>query len=344
MDWYPHNIDAYDADTLHLTPAEDGIYSRLLRWYYKHERPLPNDEVALAAIARVGVDEWRTVAPRITALFVTRDKPDGSGTQLHKKKCDEVLIAQTKRRKDGRQRQHKLRKHNIVENVTRDKHEVSRTRNAPRGEERRTEENKDSPRKPPKGGEYTPDFLELWKAKPSRGKADNPKLPAFRAYLKALKNGAEHAVLLKALTRCREDLGEKNGTEFAPCLSTWLNERRWERDVETPAPSQAAPEPPPDLKGWRLTAWKELGAVPFASWIAKAVCSKNGPIVTLRYETRFMADHVRDHYGTRIERWMQAEDATIERLVVTSDKPFALPESYQMPEGPDFLKRSKDAA
>ena len=133
MDWYPHHIDDYDADTLRLTLAEDGAYSRLLRWYYKHERPLPDDEVALAAICRIGIDEWRVLDPKIRRFFVTRDTRVSHESVLFHKRCDEVIVTQNKKRKDGKKRQEKFRKNNALEDVTRD----NRVGNASRGEERR---------------------------------------------------------------------------------------------------------------------------------------------------------------------------------------------------------------
>lgn len=109
MEWYPHHIDDYDADTLQLTLAEDGAYCRLLRWYYKHERPLPDDDAALAVICRVSVDEWKALAVKIRPLFVQRS----AGT-LHQRRCDKVLIEQNRRRKDAAKRQEKLRKYNVI--------------------------------------------------------------------------------------------------------------------------------------------------------------------------------------------------------------------------------------
>lgn len=101
MDWYPHHIDDYDADTLHLTPAEDGIYSRLLRWYYKHERPLPDDDVALAAISRIGLEEWRAVAPKIRALFVTARHVDWSTPPSPDPDIDWVKLREVVLSRDG---------------------------------------------------------------------------------------------------------------------------------------------------------------------------------------------------------------------------------------------------
>ena len=113
MEWYPHYVDDYDADTLGLTLAEDGAYCRLLRWYYKHERPLPGEDTTLAAICRVPIDEWHILAQKIKPLF--RPKENGRGLELHHKRCNEVIWAQTRKRKDATKRQEKLRKNGLSE-------------------------------------------------------------------------------------------------------------------------------------------------------------------------------------------------------------------------------------
>ena len=43
MNYYEHHIRDYDAATAHLTWDQDMAYSRLLRWYYRKEQPIPAD-------------------------------------------------------------------------------------------------------------------------------------------------------------------------------------------------------------------------------------------------------------------------------------------------------------
>jgi uncharacterized protein YdaU (DUF1376 family) len=88
MDWYRWYPALFEADTMHLTPAQDGIYRRLIDWYMSKRRPLPDNDQALAAIARIGLQEWREVAPVIRAFF----KPKGG--VLYQKRCDKELNEQ----------------------------------------------------------------------------------------------------------------------------------------------------------------------------------------------------------------------------------------------------------
>jgi uncharacterized protein YdaU (DUF1376 family) len=89
-EWFPWYPDLYEADTLHLTAAQDGIYRRLIDWYMKKRRPLPNNPQALAAISRIGIDEWSANAETILAFF----RPKGS--ELHHKRCNAELDKQDK--------------------------------------------------------------------------------------------------------------------------------------------------------------------------------------------------------------------------------------------------------
>lgn len=140
MDWYQHNIDSYDADTLGLTLAEHGAYLRLIHWYYKKERPIPNDEIKIAVIIQSSVDEWRAVSKKVTAYFFPQDSQTGE-SELHHRRCDKYILEHDSKRKNNSDRQERLRKrrkHNMLEDVTRD----SRVSHAPVTllEERRGEE------------------------------------------------------------------------------------------------------------------------------------------------------------------------------------------------------------
>jgi hypothetical protein len=68
-------------------------------------------------------------------------------------------------------------------------------------------------------------FEEIWKARWSRGPQQHIRARALKAYLAALKRGHKHEDLLVAVKACAGV--NKAGTEYAPMLSTWLNEERW---------------------------------------------------------------------------------------------------------------------
>ena len=114
----------------------------------------------------------------------------------------------------------------------------------------RTEsEKKDScavaPATRPKVGE---EFEEFWKAYPKREGA-NPKAPARKSFLAALKAGTEASEIVAGARACAARDRDKIGTPFIPQAVKWLRDRRWEDYAATGPPvAGGAPQPPrPDL-------------------------------------------------------------------------------------------------
>lgn len=65
--WY---VDDYDAHTAHLTPAQDGIYGRLLRLTWRTPGcSLPNDEVWIARKVRLSKADWERIGKGVLAEF-----------------------------------------------------------------------------------------------------------------------------------------------------------------------------------------------------------------------------------------------------------------------------------
>ena len=88
MDWFPWYPALFEADTLHLTPAQDGLYRRLIDWYMVHRRPLPDDDRALAAICRVSLEDWQNASSILRAYFKHKRG------MLHLGRCDALLADQ----------------------------------------------------------------------------------------------------------------------------------------------------------------------------------------------------------------------------------------------------------
>ena len=59
INWYEHHIKDYDSATMHLSWEEDLAYTRLLRWYYRKEEPIPGDLEQACRIVRAATDLQR---------------------------------------------------------------------------------------------------------------------------------------------------------------------------------------------------------------------------------------------------------------------------------------------
>jgi uncharacterized protein YdaU (DUF1376 family) len=86
MNFIDMHLGDYAADTAHLSPLEDGIYWRLLRRYYKTERPLPAEVPEICRLAgaraRAEKDAVRIV---LREFFVLQE--DG----WHNARCDREI-------------------------------------------------------------------------------------------------------------------------------------------------------------------------------------------------------------------------------------------------------------
>jgi uncharacterized protein YdaU (DUF1376 family) len=69
MRWYSFYPYDYLNDTLHLSLEEDCVYRRLIDHYMTTEHALPDNDQALATIARIGITDWQRLAPNIKPFF-----------------------------------------------------------------------------------------------------------------------------------------------------------------------------------------------------------------------------------------------------------------------------------
>ena len=88
MNYYEHHIKDYAAATSHLTWDEDMAYTRLLRYYYRKEQPIPADITQACRIVSATTKVQReAVATVLSEFFDLRE--DG----WHKDTCDEAIAA-----------------------------------------------------------------------------------------------------------------------------------------------------------------------------------------------------------------------------------------------------------
>lgn len=90
MDWYPFYFIIYKANTMHLSPYQDGCYRRLIDHYMETRKPIPNNDASLSRIVGDSIDNWQLNAKEIRAFFIE------DGAVLRNKFCDEILREQDK--------------------------------------------------------------------------------------------------------------------------------------------------------------------------------------------------------------------------------------------------------
>jgi uncharacterized protein YdaU (DUF1376 family) len=85
-EWYRFRPVKFQRKTMHLTLEEDCVYRRLIDWYMTSEEQLPDNDQALASIARIGLADWQRMSPAVRPFFSSTP-----GGKLANKTCEEEL-------------------------------------------------------------------------------------------------------------------------------------------------------------------------------------------------------------------------------------------------------------
>lgn len=85
---------------------------------------------------------------------------------------------------------------------------------------------------------YSDEFEDFWNTYPKR-KGSNSKKKAHAAWRSALKAGATRERVMDGARRYREfcDSENKTGTQFVAMAATWLNQERWDDELEGETPN-----------------------------------------------------------------------------------------------------------
>lgn len=86
MNYYDHHIGDYDADTSHLSWMEDMAYTRLLRLYYRREKPITPDLVQACRLVRARSGQQKAAVAQVLREFFVLQS-DG----WHQSRCDQEL-------------------------------------------------------------------------------------------------------------------------------------------------------------------------------------------------------------------------------------------------------------
>lgn len=261
MSWFAFDIEDYDADTMHLTAAEDGMYGRLLRFYYKTRMPLPDDDRALAAISRVAASEWEASKETVLSFFRRRRG------KLHHKRCDKELDREdslAKNRSERAKRAIAKRWANSKTSLLPVLRPNARSSDSViLGDTTRPDQTKEKKEQNARERASSDEGFESW-----YGRYPNKvsKGAARVAYGRAVKKATE-ADLVAGLDRYIA--GKPSDVRWCN-PATWLNGERWndQPDLMTARPVNGTSTPPPTPgEPWeqRMRGWRDTG-VWLASW------------------------------------------------------------------------------
>ncbi|WP_404299807.1 DUF1376 domain-containing protein [Alicycliphilus denitrificans] len=286
MNYYEHHIGDHLKKTVHLSAVEEGVYRRLLDRYYTTEQPLPADVRECCKLARATTKAERdAVRDVLKDFFLLRD--DGH----HQNRADEEIArfkdkqAKATRSANARwsaQRAHSNGNANASSadmpthcegnaNASETDMRTHCEGNAPRARPQTPDTNNQiNTPQPPSGGkrrsrksEVEPEgFADFWAAYPRKVGKDAAR-NAFE------KRSPDSGLLTRMLAAIAEQAKSaqwlREGGQYIPHPSTWLNEGRWQDEVggtATGAPALAVDDPlraqiaalPPDW--WRLAGFE----------------------------------------------------------------------------------------
>ena len=251
--WMPLFIGDYLADTMHLEAREHGAYLLLLMHYWRNG-PLPDDDRALAGIARVDRKTWCSdTGPIVRAFF----KPENG--KLHQKRLDaeraEADEISAKKRDAAHKRWGADKKHKDSETdasggaggdayASADAQKMDVQTACPYAGAlqsqspipKQKEEDRSLRSLPHRSLAKADDFEAWWSGYPRKVGKD----AARRAYAAAVKRGANPINLIDAVAHQRW----ADDPQFIPHPATWLNGGRWQDDPNAGAPSK--------VSGWDL--------------------------------------------------------------------------------------------
>ena len=226
---YPMYAQDFDMDTAAWGIDEIGIYVRLLNyeWINGH---IPNDLARIAKIVRISPRKLQKSWEIISKKF------SQNGTDnLQNKRMEEERVKRLKyiklQRESGKKGAYKRWK--------KDSNPNGDPIGKPNGENMALQSSLSLKKESNKEKKYTEDFESFWKAYPlKRGGKEH----VYKCWQKKTSR-PNLEILLKAIAnQSQERIRLKESKQFCPEWpnpATWINQGRWEDEVETRGPSQS---------------------------------------------------------------------------------------------------------
>ena len=230
MHFYKHNIGDYRRDTSHLSLIEHGAYRQLLDTYYLHEQPIPDDDEQVCRRLSARTEAERQAVLDMLREFFTRT-PDG---WIHSRCNAEIAEYHAKAdlaRANGKLGGRPKKTDPVISGNREGTQTVPETK--PNHEPRT--KNQSSSSAAPLDVDR---FAEFWTAYPR--KVAKPE--ALKAWIKIKPDDDTFAAIMAGLAAAKTSRDwTKDDGQFIPHPTTWLNQRRWEDQLETAAADGSDP-------------------------------------------------------------------------------------------------------
>ena len=232
MNFFKLYIGDYQRDTAHLSMAEHGAFLLMLQTFYATEKPLPKQKHLHRMLRAQNRAEREAIDSVVKQFWVeTEHGLVNLRAEVEIKKA--ALQADTNRAIAQAREARKKGQRNDDETST------NRSTNDQPNQTPDTRHQTVKPPLPPTGGtvhEFPPGFDRFWSAYPRK----TAKPQAAKAFARLKPDEALLDRMLAALAVHRQlDQWTRDKGQFIPHPSTWLNGRRWEDEVGTPAVADA---------------------------------------------------------------------------------------------------------
>lgn len=247
--YLPLYVDDYEAATAHLTAAEDGVYSRLLRLCWRTPGcSLPNDHGWIARKIRVSAKDYDTVARPVIEEFFKLSRGRLVQKRL-KAEYDDISRKKSARVKAGKKGgDAKALKSNDIDasNAT------VLPAHAGAFPEPYPEPDTDRGQASVCDASAQSDFEKWWKAYPNA--TAKPKAEAaYDAAVRVIGAADAVAILAEGLERSKASPRWQDPTYTKPNPVTWLSEARW-LDRHDQPDAKPGREPPAGFSPEQLAA------------------------------------------------------------------------------------------
>lgn len=234
MNYYQFHIADWALHTSHLSLEEEGIYRRLLDYYYDTEQPIPEKTDSVIRRLRLGAHS-ETVALILEEFFIL--KPDGWHNLRADREIDvyneKANRARENGKKGGRPKKRKVENQSVIENGNREKtqsvnHGMQEETESKANQEPRTtnQEPLTNTKKTNVGFDADAAFAEFWERYP-RGEGKKTAMAKFKTKCTSDVMFAEIMQgLANQIPLCRD-------LKFFPHATTWLNGERWLDEIKT---------------------------------------------------------------------------------------------------------------